>query len=50
MNPAVMEELTGNDRMYIRRLYQDGRDIKVMLKLALVCITPPNLDSDQASS
>ena len=47
MNPGVMKEFTGNDRMYIRGLYQDDKDIKMVLKLALVCFTPLQLESDQ---
>ena len=49
INPGIMKELTGNDKFYARGLYKEGRDIKAMFKLALVCNTPPKLESDQAS-
>lgn len=49
INPGIMKELTGNDTFYARGLYQEGRDIKAMFKLVLVCNTPPKLESDQAS-
>lgn len=36
MNVGIVKELTGNDKMYGRGLYQDGREFKPMFKLCLI--------------
>ena len=44
LNMGMVKELTGNDSMYIRPLYEEGREIRPMFKLILVCNEPPKIN------
>lgn len=49
INGGVLKELTGNDSMYARGLFQAGKDIVQTFKLALICNKLPRLTAeDQA--
>lgn len=52
INVGVLKELSGNDSMYSRDLFQKGteiREINPMFKLVLICNTPPAIpDADKA--
>ena len=49
INAGTLKELTGNDSMYVRGLYSGGGEVKMMLKLALICNKLPRLNAeDQA--
>lgn len=47
INAGILKELTGNDSMYVRGLFQSGKDIKMMLKLCLVCNKLPRLSAEE---
>ena len=46
INGGTLKELTGSDAMFIRGLFKDGGDVKLMFKLAFVCNKLPKLSSD----
>jgi len=50
INIGMLKELTGNDSMYVRGLYSQGRDIKPMFKLVLVCNKLPRLPCDDPAT
>ena len=50
INIGMLKELTGNDSMYVRGLYKEGRDIKPMFKLVLVCNKLPRLPCDDPAT
>lgn len=45
INVGILKELTGNDGISVRGLFQDQKDITPMLKIALICNTLPRLSS-----
>ena len=53
LNVGVLKEMSGNDKMFARELFQKGKDVREiipMFKLTLVCNTLPNLlNADQAA-
>ena len=46
----MLKELTGNDSMYVRGLYKEGREVKPMFKLVLVCNKLPRLPCDDPAT
>lgn len=44
LNMGMVKELTGNDSMYVRPLYEEGREMIPMFKLILVCNEPPKIN------
>ncbi len=36
-NIGILKELSGNDRLYVRPLYEDGREIVPMFKFCVIC-------------
>jgi P4 family phage/plasmid primase-like protien len=50
INTGMMKELTGNDTMFIRGLFKDGKDVLPMLKLVFVCNHLPNLPADDQAT
>lgn len=50
INIGILKELSGNDTMFVRGLYKEGREITPMFKLVLICNDPPKLPySDKAT-
>ncbi len=48
-NIGICKELSGNDTMYARGLYQEGKEITPMFKIGIVCNDPPIVpDNDKA--
>jgi len=45
-----LKELTGNDSMYVRGLYKEGKEVKPMFKLVLVCNKLPRLPCDDPAT
>jgi len=50
INIGMLKELTGNDSMYVRGLYKEGREVKPMFKLVLVCNKLPRLPCDDPAT
>jgi P4 family phage/plasmid primase-like protien len=50
INAGMLKELTGNDSMYVRGLFKDGREIRIMFKLALICNKLPRLSADDQAT
>lgn len=46
INVGVMKELTGNDSMYGRGLFENGVELKPMFNTALICNNLPAMPSD----
>lgn len=50
LNIGILKELSGNDTIYVRGLFQDGTEIKPLFKLVFVCNEPPKIPySDKAT-
>jgi P4 family phage/plasmid primase-like protien len=47
INTGVVKELTGNDEMYVRGLYSEGRNVILMFKMALICNKLPKLSHNE---
>jgi intein/homing endonuclease len=45
MNIGTLKELTGNDEIYIRGLFKEGRNILPLFKLSMTCLTGDTLVS-----
>lgn len=43
INVGILKELSGNDTIFTRGLYKDGREIKPLFKIALVCNGLPKI-------
>jgi P4 family phage/plasmid primase-like protien len=50
INIGMLKELTGNDTMYVRGLYKEGKEVKPMFKLVLVCNKLPRLPCDDPAT
>lgn len=50
INIGMLKELTGNDSMYVRGLYKEGKEVKPMFKLVLVCNKLPRLPCDDPAT
>jgi P4 family phage/plasmid primase-like protien len=50
INAGMLKELTGNDSMYVRGLFKNGREIRIMFKLALICNKLPRLSADDQAT
>lgn len=50
INGGVLKELTGNDTMYVRGLFKDGREVRPMFKLAFICNKLPRLSADDQAT
>jgi P4 family phage/plasmid primase-like protien len=50
INAGMLKELTGNDSMYVRGLFKDGREIHITFKLALICNKLPRLSADDQAT
>jgi phage/plasmid-associated DNA primase len=49
LNSGTLKEFTGDDDMYVRGLYKEGGNMKIMFKFILLCNTIPNIPGyDQA--
>lgn len=46
INTGLMKELTGNDKMFIRGLYEAGEEFKPQFSLVLLCNHKPKMTSD----
>ena len=50
LNTGLVKEMTGNDTMFCRALFENGREILPLYKPVLICNDPPNIEhSDQAT-
>lgn len=50
INIGILKELSGNDTIYVRGLFKEGREIKPLFKLVFVCNEPPKIPySDKAT-
>jgi P4 family phage/plasmid primase-like protien len=50
INIGLLKELSGNDTMYARGLFQSGGEIEPMFKLNVICNEPPSIPySDKAT-
>lgn len=50
INIGILKELSGNDTLYVRGLFKEGREIKPLFKLVFVCNEPPKIPySDKAT-
>jgi P4 family phage/plasmid primase-like protien len=50
LNVGMMKELTGNDRIYVRGLYQGGKNVSISTKIVLVANKIPSiLETDRAT-
>lgn len=47
INTGLIKQLTGNDKYYSRPLYKEGREIKPMFKMCILCNRLPNLSSNE---
>lgn len=47
INTGLIKQLTGNDKYYSRPLYKEGREIKPMFKMIILCNRLPNLSSNE---
>jgi len=47
INTGLLKQLTGNDKYYARPLYKEGREIKPMFKICILCNRLPNLSSNE---
>jgi phage/plasmid-associated DNA primase len=43
LNVGALKELSGNDTMYVRGLYKNGKVIKIMADIVMMCNTIPRL-------
>jgi P4 family phage/plasmid primase-like protien len=50
MNLGIFKELTGNDSIYVRRLYEEGGEITPMFKLVMVANNAPKIPYDDRAS
>lgn len=50
INVGMLKELTGNDSIYVRGLFKDGRDVMVTFKLALICNHLPHIPANEAAA
>jgi P4 family phage/plasmid primase-like protien len=48
INNGILKELSGNDTIYARGLYQGGEEFEPSFKLALICNEPPTIMGDKA--
>lgn len=46
INAGIIKELSGNDSFFVRGLFQDGKEIKPMFKISLICNRMPRVASD----
>ena len=50
LNIGIIKELSGNDSFFARGLFEAGREIEPMFKLAVICNDPPSIPySDKAT-
>ncbi len=50
INGGILKELSGNDTVFIRGLFQSGNDMKLLFKLSFICNKLPRLGAeDQAT-
>lgn len=50
LNAGVMKELTGNDNIYVRGLYKEGKNIPITTKIVLVANKVPSIpETDRAT-
>lgn len=50
LNIGIIKELSGNDSFFARGLFESGREIEPMFKLAVICNDPPSIPySDKAT-
>lgn len=47
INAGILKELTGNDSIYTRGLFSEGREIKPMFKMTLICNKLPRIASEE---
>jgi P4 family phage/plasmid primase-like protien len=50
MNIGTLKELTGNDEIYIRGLFKEGRNILPLFKLSMTCNALPRLPFDDPAT
>jgi len=50
INIGTLKELTGNDEIYIRGLFKEGRNVLPLFKLALICNSLPRLPFDDPAT
>lgn len=49
-NESVLKELSGNDKFYVRGLFEEGVDITPMFKLSLICNKLPKIDASDPAT
>lgn len=49
INAGVLKELTGNDKIYVRGLFSDGREVEPFFKMCLVCNKLPRISSEETA-
>ena len=50
VNAGILKELSGNDSIYVRGLFQAGKEIKPMFKLGFICNKLPRLNADDQAT
>jgi len=50
LNLGALKELTGNDEIYIRGLFKEGRNVLPLFKLSLICNALPRLPFDDPAT
>ncbi len=50
INIGMLKELTGNDTMYIRGLFKDPQNVRLLLKLIMICNKLPKLPCDDPAT
>lgn len=50
INTGILKELSGNDTMFVRGLYKEGREITPMFKLVLICNEPPKIPNNDKAT
>jgi len=49
INNGILKELSGNDTIYARGLFQEGGEFEPAFKLSLICNEPPTIIGDNAT-
>lgn len=50
INTGILKELSGNDTMFVRGLYKEGREMTPMFKLVLICNEPPKIPNNDKAT
>jgi P4 family phage/plasmid primase-like protien len=50
INSGILKELSGNDKIFVRGLFEAGKEIRPMLKLIFICNKLPKLTADDQAT